>query len=1049
MSRHPPPLVMDLPPAAPEHQPPDGPILQTPISERAVILRHPTPDLQSIQGAYVGNIERLEDKAERMSSSGSELGDEIRKLQLEQKLSDSRKSSLRSDSQELFKTRSRNVSTSSHANSILDVNSAARWGGYSPAGYITSPLGSVHSGSWSANRQRSTSRASRFGQMPQLNMQEEVPEGLQNLSPRLPSFQSPSNVHDISEAPDGYFAKKSSLGLHVATDEPRGGLEVPSPPEDSPTRPTSAGSGDTYQQANILFRDFDGIHYEHEEEQEAKNGQERDNDREGREQTRQPSSQERQSSRNRLSMMHPPRGAPPPPEGMVYYPAPVPRMLNLPKRLSQLPAANVQAKRRTHMLSGLPAEARKSAMWLKEESKSPEAADAPVARDFFSDPPKEALAPRQSKHLSDIPPQLRASAYFEHQPIPYDAGVQGESAQDVLDHILEASATAPVSAFTDHAYVGHLGKEVYGKEAVRKSTLGLPASPKKDRKSRNSFQMLRTKMSGEEMNKLRKRSSSHLDVTMDDDQLKGSSDHEEGHSGERTSILHSENDKQEEDEPQPEEEEEEEEEEEQYHGPPTTLLAELQIRKAQQKTRSRTAATAFPNGMHSTLMQLDAVAQIEQDKRKAQRVNLAWEDPHNRPVDDGDEEDDVPLGMLFPTGKKSSHIPRRGHGDQVVGLMEKKQMEDNEPLSKRRNRLKGIEDRPHARKHSIPINAVASADQVRASTPIDPHVEEDDEEEGETLAQRLRRLKDKAALDDAINDDTRARPVSASFASELLSQLGGSEVEEPKPAAEVEETLGQRRKRLQAEALARGNLDMGIQPAPMHLGVPGAVATRPPLRSSHSMADILAAHPVNEAARTVSNSQLVNSLPQGSLLQKSEATRARQKQQLFDSNSRASMFGMDKPLVEVKPTKNWDTPLGLLGAQDHARSRSSHLVPQMGMNPMALSQPNLMQPTFNGASIPSMTFGAPQQAQMNTMGTMNPMQMQMQMQAQMQMQMQMMQQMNQMNGAFGNMGLQQQPMGMPMGVNKGAQGGLGGALDEPPMDQRQRDMVDRWRQNVL
>lgn len=46
-------------------------------------------------------------------------------------------------------TRSRKFSASSHVDSIAHVNSAARWGGYSPNGYITSLAGSIRSVSWS------------------------------------------------------------------------------------------------------------------------------------------------------------------------------------------------------------------------------------------------------------------------------------------------------------------------------------------------------------------------------------------------------------------------------------------------------------------------------------------------------------------------------------------------------------------------------------------------------------------------------------------------------------------------------------------------------------------------------------------------------------------------------------------------------------------------------------------------------------------------------------------------------------------------------------
>ena len=102
----------------------------------SLALRHPAPDLQSLQGAYVGNVERLEHEAERLSSGGSDLAENIRQLKAEQRLSESRRASLRSapnsveEGKSLPPTRSRGASTSSYSNSIVDVNAAARWGGY-------------------------------------------------------------------------------------------------------------------------------------------------------------------------------------------------------------------------------------------------------------------------------------------------------------------------------------------------------------------------------------------------------------------------------------------------------------------------------------------------------------------------------------------------------------------------------------------------------------------------------------------------------------------------------------------------------------------------------------------------------------------------------------------------------------------------------------------------------------------------------------------------------------------------------------------------------
>ena len=84
----------------------------------------------------MGNVERLEHEAERLSSGGSDLAENIRKLKAEQKISESRRGSLRSaptaaeESKPLALGRSRNTSTSSYSNSIVDVNNTARWGGY-------------------------------------------------------------------------------------------------------------------------------------------------------------------------------------------------------------------------------------------------------------------------------------------------------------------------------------------------------------------------------------------------------------------------------------------------------------------------------------------------------------------------------------------------------------------------------------------------------------------------------------------------------------------------------------------------------------------------------------------------------------------------------------------------------------------------------------------------------------------------------------------------------------------------------------------------------
>ncbi|KAK4934241.1 hypothetical protein LTR28_010770, partial [Elasticomyces elasticus] len=335
-------------------------------SAEGVDVRHPTPDLHSLQGAYTRNVEHLEQTAERLSSSGSGIGEEMRRLKYEQSISGSRRSSLYSKhslEEPIARPtaipppdRSRNPSTSSYANSIVDVNIAARWGGYSPAGFVTSPAASLRSGSWShasMHRVPSNSRPPRLTQMP-----EPVQEGRPLDSPlsssgldsgmgisRRPSQSSFAQRYDeiagqieqhLDNAPDARSAKKPPVqeSGNLATVD----TTHPSRPSTPPYRPLTAASTDANQQAELFFRDFDGVHYSPIIEPFV----ELDNN----------GPETRHASANSVSLLGEPFGGPqayaepPPGEDMVYYPAPVPRMLNLPKRLSKLPAASVQAQRR-------------------------------------------------------------------------------------------------------------------------------------------------------------------------------------------------------------------------------------------------------------------------------------------------------------------------------------------------------------------------------------------------------------------------------------------------------------------------------------------------------------------------------------------------------------------------------------------------------------------------------------------------------------------------------------------------------------------------------
>jgi hypothetical protein len=58
---------------------------QTTFNAVSVPLSHPTPELHSQRGVCTRNVERLEQTAERLSSSSADIGSEIRELELAQK----------------------------------------------------------------------------------------------------------------------------------------------------------------------------------------------------------------------------------------------------------------------------------------------------------------------------------------------------------------------------------------------------------------------------------------------------------------------------------------------------------------------------------------------------------------------------------------------------------------------------------------------------------------------------------------------------------------------------------------------------------------------------------------------------------------------------------------------------------------------------------------------------------------------------------------------------------------------------------------------------
>jgi hypothetical protein len=1002
-----------------------------------VDLRHPVPDLQSLQGAYVGNIERLEEHAERMSEAGSDLQEEIRKTYSNLKLTDSRRSSLRSlqttdlEPTRQASTRSRGVSISSHANSIVDLNGNARWGGYSPGGYITSPAGSLRSGTgnWSkpatsVQRQRSESKASRLGQI--VHPEEVEEERDQERDSASPPQRKVSSFTRIFDEVANALPEELRNSIHVGTPPRR-----PEPDEETQyhyedhrdfiDRPPTAASTDTTHQARTLWQDFDGVHCPDTVEEEPE-----------------PSthSRSRHSSNHSFMMGNNPSvhsiGAPPPDDGMVFYPAPVPKMLNLPKRLSQLPNMSQQARRRSQLLESMQTEHRKS---------------MPLLGDNLADSRPNNRKSRQS--LMALPPQLRASAYFDNRAAPtQEFAVKGESAEDTLESILDASAHAPVSAFTDHPFAGHVGDEVYGAEHKRK-TSKLPEVPQTlaETRRRSSFNLLDTdhNAKGERLKKLKKRNSSAdmnlLLVKASEsrmslgDQLEERDEEARGPDGHDPDAIRPSFEEHPEDHHEEEGSSEEEGEPEPQYGAPTTLLAELQLRKAKQQTRKMNYVTLMEQGLidgRQTLLQMNDVAEAEKQRRIRRRVNLAWEAP---PEEDSD--DDVPLGVLYR--------PQQQTRQKSMGLIEQRELEDREPLSSRRNRLLGVD--PNQRRTQY-LGASSSQLNLPAITTPEP---DSDEEPGETLADRMRRIKEKQQRESALGD-VRKSMVSDDFASEMMSKFGvpeGQEQSKDTPSAppppeddEEEETLGQRRARLQAEGALRGEQ----APQSTH---------RPNLRSSSSLADILSANPIDphNQARKVSNEALVSHLPQGSLLHQSVLDQERKKQQRLTATMRATSYGSMDPLLKgvgnnqkddddiplgqkIQAYKNAQNPM-MMNAQH--QQRMSMMPPQPGtmgmMTPMQQQHQSMMGMPMQMNGMGMQQPGMMQQGGMMGMGPqMNGMGMQMN-----GMGMQMPMQMNGMNGMQMGGGMQ-----MPMGMNGMMQGGMMG----PPMDPRQRDQIDRWMQGI-
>ncbi|PQE18785.1 5-methylthioadenosine s-adenosylhomocysteine protein [Rutstroemia sp. NJR-2017a WRK4] len=974
------------------------PIVRT-SSGHSIALRHPTPDLQVLQGAYVGNIDKLEKTAEQLSMTSS-IDDAIRELHMEQKRSDSRRSSILSQLNEMPQV-SRQVS---NASSIVELNSAARSGGYSPAAYMMSPKGSFST----TTRGRSASKSSRFGNRPEPELEGRPLDSFVNSSfPSLVGHQTNS----IAEQDES----SSTLTRPVVDHLDNQNMAQPTQEEAMESRPQTAASTSTYEQAEKMFADFDGIHT-------APRRPSLDNDFNMEDPTI--SFSEIQMPPMDFDMQHDPRRmssathlgiaemgmdngqarAPadshlPRPQSyadpstgqqMVYYPAPVPMMLSLPQKLSKNPSSTARNKRRSEMLNNIPAAARQSAIWLPDvlETNDEPLAENDEAQKMEYIPQHQRMSMggrRNTRDLEHMPPHLRANVFFELQGHQEVVELKEQSAVTTLDSILDASAHAPVGAFTDHAFAGQLGAEVYGKARPQSSKaakqLLIPEKQDKPKKRASSINLLlgRRASSSNLLDSDDKRASTMANVLErkttrspiedDDDDINNRDTallrHSRGISGATDLIRADDSDL----------EDEGQRDDEVYHGPPTTLLAELQLRKQQQKTRTRPLTAAYPNGVHSTLLQMDTVLQLQQKARKQKQVNLAWqinqdEDP------DAEDDEDVPLALL---GAAKAHFQET---ERPLGLMERRDLEDNEPLSRRRARITG---------QPMPSN--------RASTMMHLSVGEPPEEvEGETLAQRIKRLKEQGGTGTGL---PAARPVSGDFASEMMSQFGGELLKDDKgkgkeietaPANEEEETLGQRRKRLQAEREAREK-EVGA----------GGEASQEGLvvNKRRSMADILSAHPAAGAGRAASFTKLTNRPATGllGLHEKQSQQRASTMTNFVTQQTINARHGRVKSGMFDEPQKQPGMNRPPQPANYNMRNMPGAGFPQYAQ-PMAMNYGNPMMMGYANAVPGYNAMGMPMQG----------------------------------------MPMQGMPMqGMPMQLGPGGE----------PLNQGQLDMVERWRQSVM
>ncbi|PHH76942.1 hypothetical protein CDD82_3743 [Ophiocordyceps australis] len=886
---------------------------------------HPRPSLSE---SSVSSIAQLEATAERLSMT-SIIDDAIRDLHDTLKRSDSRRShrmaaSLRTDSNgDTDDDQLRRYLSS--ASSIISTNAAARGGGYSPAAFVMSPNHSL-SGRFACGSKLAVADVDRM--RPAAGLGDTTPTLLEDIVEAQPAFipapapqqgnatfpMGPHVTADTGTLPSHHGqpeTSKTNVLHHMPAKASENDASSPTAPnkqdadlaQSHEQRPSSSHSNTTFHQYEDAFVDFDGVHCHLDADQD---------DHLGALETAPDLATPRSTLLRPQSYVDPQTG-----QRMIYYPARVPALLNLPPKLVNKPKLTQRNDRRSQILSAMmdssgvvpqPSWMKVPAATNTTEAMASSWLPDPLAshRDSFaalslcdalnqSDAPPDTReeptldkpepvpepAPNQLRRpqslsaanmlnskskaslLNHLPPQLRASVFFDLPSIAPEVQPKKEgSAMATLDSMLDASTTAPVSVFTDHAMASELRSEAHANklQKARKSTVSLDTpSPPSGPGKKLSLMWLGKRRSSNLDEK--KRSQSIASAPL---QTNGDAGHKEAGAGDTPDAgsddedgLGAKQSRSEDKEEGGEEDEEESEEEEAYQGPPTTLLAELQLRKHQQQQRKKNFVSGFPNGMHATLLEMDTVAEAQRLKRRTQRVNLAWEEPDAHIDQNGADDEDVPLAILAAIHHGAKN---RADLERPMGLMERRDIEDNEPLSHRRARLQGLEPPPPRviQKHQS-VLSLSALRAKQSKSPLCAAVVNSDEapqdatEKSKSSEKEPQQTSTSEASDEPL---PLARPVSSSFSAELFSQFeldqtkskagGHKEQAKTRPQQHAqgggeEETLGQRRRRLQAERAARER--------EMSHGNTAGDGQRVGRRLS--MADILAAHPKKDSGLRV------------------------------------------------------------------------------------------------------------------------------------------------------------------------------------------------------